>query len=358
MRIHLAEAAGDRGQFDMLVAEGCASHLLSYHYAVDPSKLDPFERVWGEMLNLHLTSTGPPDMLREAYSDSGASKHLLSYAMRNDENNIYGPAWEERLRVHVTEGQGNPESRAMLRQEGAPNRLLSYDRRNQGEEDGWQDLRARVLIDSGAYTAHTSGRPVDVREYGEWALRFAARWRGRLAFLRFFNLDVIGDQVASWRNQEVLEEMGVDPVPIVTYRAPVEHLRHALEHYPYFGLGGLVATGRAEQRRWLDHCFSEVMRFRETTGKLRRVHLLGITTRWASTRYPLYSCDSSSWTSPLRFGGGKAAGYKDKKVPRYKEGPAQRSAAMHALRHEIRKMMDLEKEATRLWESRGVVWND
>lgn len=317
MRLHFADSAHERGQYAALRQEGCESSLLSYHYAKAPGIMRGFEGLWAsweDPVNLHYVGTGPPEVLRGALGGEGTEKHLLSYAMKRDEAAIYGPLWE-----------------------GAAG-------------------KARVLIDSGAFTAYSSGKPIRPEEYGRWALEFTARWRHRLAFLAFMNLDVIGDQVASWRNQEALERMGLSPIPIITHGAALTHLTHALERYDYVALGGLVGKGRAEQERWLDRLFREVMRFRKPDGGLPKIHLLGLTTKWACRRYPIYSCDSSSWTAPLRFGGGKAAGFAGA-VPRYKDGPAQRAAAMHALRHEIRRFKDLETETTALWRSRGVTWD-
>jgi hypothetical protein len=89
---------------------------------------------------------------------------------------------------------------------------------------------------------------------------------------------------------------------------------------------------------------------------MSRIHLLGITTDWVLKRYPCYSSDSSSWVACLRFGGGAAAGLD--KIPRYKESDAALSATIHTLRSEVVKYKKMETEATNLWKSRGIIWDD
>jgi hypothetical protein len=96
-------------------------------------------------------------------------------------------------------------------------------------------------------------------------------------------------------------------------------------------------------------------RYKET-GVMPRIHLLGITTDWVLKRYPCYSSDSSSWVACLRFGGGTAAGLD--KIPRYKESDAALSATIHTLRSEVVKYKKMETEATNLWKSRGIIWDD
>jgi hypothetical protein len=98
------------------------------------------------------------------------------------------------------------------------------------------------------------------------------------------------------------------------------------------------------------------MKYKKETGILRRIHLLGITTDWVLKRYPCYSSDSSSWVSCLRFGGGAAAGIKQ--LPRYKESDAAMAATIHTLRAEIRKYKKMEQEATNLWKTRGITWDE
>lgn len=225
----------------------------------------------------------------------------------------------------------------------------------------WERLRAdgqppRIILDSGAFTAFTLGRQYEPKEYASWALDFIERWQDRTVAIHAMNLDVIGDQAATWRNQRRLEKLGMTPMPIVTFDAPMRELRRALDEYDYIALGGLVPWSKQQKvlRGWLDTCYREVYAHADRTGVVRRLHTLGITQRWMVKRYPIYSADSSSFIGCIRYG--RTTHTKLPSIPRYSMGDAQAHAAQHALRHNVRHLADLEREATDLWTRRGITW--
>lgn len=311
MRIHLAEASKERGQYRTLTEERYTATLFSYAYPLSCSQYAP--PMWDELMQIHLAGQGPFTI--EAKSKENVENVLATYAYPKEVND-HTPFWQR------------------------------------------PDLRPRVIIDSGAFTAWSTGKVISPRDYAEWALDFDSRWRHKMASLEFMNLDVIGDQDATWRNLEILQGLGMNPLPIVTFGVDLKHLDRAIENYDYIALGGLVPYSRdkIKLRNWLDACFSRIIAYRKKTGTLRKIHLLGITTDWVLKRYPCYSSDSSTWVSCLRFGGGTAAGIKS--IPRYKESDAAMAATIHTLRSEIRKYKKMQDEATNLWAARGVIWDD
>lgn len=278
------------------------------------------------------------------------------------------------MRIHLADSSGERGHFALLSSEIYPSHLVSFAYRKAAlpsYENSWVELGKinlacppdcrdrldalpRVIIDSGAFTAWTSGKPIHVHDYAKWALDLDVRWRSKTASLEFMNLDVIGDQEGTWRNQAILEGLGMKPMVIVTYGVDLKHLDRALEQYDYIALGGLVPYTRHKDKlkKWLDACFGRIMAYRKKTGILRRIHLLGVTTEWVLKRYPCYSSDSSSWVSCLRFGDGGDTGIK--KIPRYTESEGSMAANLHALRCAIRRFKRMEKEITALWIYRGV----
>lgn len=310
MRIFLADTSVNRGQFDLLAEERFLGSLVSYAYS---PILCHFETYWNKLMNIHLAGQGPFTI--EAKEAEDVEKVLTTYAY--------------------------------------PDEFCQ-------NEQSWlkRDVRPRVIIDSGAFTAWSTGKPIDPRNYAEWALDIDRRWRHKMASLAFMNLDVIGDQDGTWRNQKILEGIGMSPLPIVTYGVDLSHLDRALSEYPYIALGGLVPHSRSKVklRKWLDACFSRVMSHYKRSGIMPRIHLLGITSDWVLRRYPCFSSDSSSWMSCLRFGGGEAAGIKQ--LPRYKESDRAMAATLHTLRAEIRNYKKMQDEATKLWQLRGIVFDD
>lgn len=306
MFLHLAETSSSRGQYQLLLALKHRNHLISYAYR--STAIPAIEPIWSAM---HLHFAGNGLMAARAKESEGANTHLISYA------------YPEEIGKHqpLVETQSG----------------------------------ARVIIDSGAFTAHTTGKKIQLEQYAEFAHDLRGKWVDKLTALHFMNLDVIGDQSLSWQNQAKLEQLGVNPIPIITRGSSLEDLHRSLE-YPYIALGGLVGVTRQELQVWFDRCFRVIMEHRRKTGIMPKVHLLGVTSEWALFRYPAYSSDSSSWVRVLRFGDASAAGLK--RVPRLGDGDTARAANMHVLRSEIRKFQKLEHDATQLWKARGVEWGE
>jgi hypothetical protein len=276
------------------------------------------------------------------------------------------------MRIFLTDSSGDRGQFGCLLSERFPNFLCSYAYKKvleQSVSPMWLRFNAEAkanggavpcnaIIDSGAFTAFTTGKIIDPREYAEWALDVRSTWQSSLNSLHFMNLDVIGDQDKSWQNQRTIERMGLQVLPIVTFNADKSHLIRAIEGYPYFALGGLVplVNQKEKLRRWLNFCFSEIVGYKKKTGVMPRVHLLGITSEWVLQAYPCYSSDSSSWMSCFRFGGGGASGIK--KVPKPTSSNAGLAANLYVVTSEIKRMKKMQDNATSLWKKRGIEWHD
>ena len=52
----------------------------------------------------------------------------------------------------------------------------------------------RLIGDSGAFSAHSQGKPINIQDFADWGLR----WKNDLAWLA--SLDVIGNKDATWKN--------------------------------------------------------------------------------------------------------------------------------------------------------------
>ncbi|MFI7278439.1 hypothetical protein [Streptomyces sp. NPDC049879] len=159
----------------------------------------------------------------------------------------------------------------------------------QGLTDGWD-----VILDSGAFSAHSSGQDVDLDAYADWV----RAWRGRATAA--FSLDVIGDPVASAANYQRLIDMdlGVTVIPVFHAGSAARHLDAILEAgAPYVGFGGLVAHFRNKTAvlRWA------AWNLRRCADAGVRVHGLGMTAGHARD-LPFYSVDSSTWTMGPRRG--------------------------------------------------------
>lgn len=193
-----------------------------------------------------------------------------------------------------------------------------------------------LLLDSGAFTEFTTGKPVNI----DLLIGFIKKYQPEYAI----QLDVIGDDDATWRNYQYMVDQGLHNIlPVIHYKASEAHIKRVLEASDYVLLGGLVPLTRAPEklRKWLDYLYANF------GLKDKKVHALGVTTRWCLQRYPFYSVDSSSALSITRYPSSDKTNIMHQKTKHYTE----------LYKIGIDPILQLEKDVTKLWESRGIKWN-
>lgn len=143
-----------------------------------------------------------------------------------------------------------------------------------------------VIIDSGAFSAYISKKPIRLSEYA--AALAALPFTPHMAMA----LDVIGDANATWRNFLEHRERR-DPVAFVYTRgAPIAHAKAALDAGEYIAVGGLKTAGTLKPYlAWL-----------ATQVPMQRVHLLGVARGWVIGLYRPHSCDSATWKAGQMYG--------------------------------------------------------
>jgi len=150
----------------------------------------------------------------------------------------------------------------------------------------------QLFMDSGAFTASTKGVKIDIKEYAQWIRE------NREYIHTYANLDVIGNAEATWENQQRLEDMGLNPLPVFHTREPWEYLERYVEKYDYVGLGGLVPFAKGRDPvyvPWVLKCFK--------MAKDKCVfHGFGVTNWEALKNFPWYSVDSTSWLAGTQYG--------------------------------------------------------
>lgn len=161
--------------------------------------------------------------------------------------------------------------------------------------------RAKVFIDSGAFSAFTLGVKLDVREYCEYIKRNTDIIRSEDNILMASVLDGIGDPLLTYQNQLAMEHYGVRPLPCFHAGEDERYLQWYVEHYDYITLGGMVGSSAKQLMIWLDRMFDRYLV--DGAGRPRcKVHGFGITSIPIMEAYPWYSCDSSSWIQTAAFG--------------------------------------------------------
>lgn len=153
----------------------------------------------------------------------------------------------------------------------------------------------RTIGDSGAFSAMSTGAPIDREEFHRWA----ARWERDLFWTAA--LDVIGDQQATQRNWQAAQDDGLNLVPTVHYgSAPTALDWYVDRGVDFIGLGGMVGFSSEADRlmRWLIPMFKRV---RDNYPHVR-FHGWGISHPLLMDSLPWWSADSSGFASAFRFG--------------------------------------------------------
>ena len=152
-----------------------------------------------------------------------------------------------------------------------------------------------LVLDSGAFSAFTSGGKVDIDAYGRWV----AGLGDRVKFA--FSLDVLGDEVTSLRNwRHLLDECGVMTMPVIHYGTRPEKVLPAYLEAgaDRLAFGGIAVSGAGAQvQAWCAYVF----RWLRDNAPDVQVHGLGVHMRSRLAAMPWDSTDSSAFTGAWRF---------------------------------------------------------
>lgn len=178
--------------------------------------------------------------------------------------------------------------------------------------------KKRIIVDSGAFTAWTRGKVINVDEY--------------LSFLNTYwesiylcgQIDAIpGDKARGATMEQVLESaentwenylymrsrMKNPSALLYTFHVgePLHFLERALEwkdkngkSIPYIALGGMVGKPKEIKKKFLDSCFELI---RKSSNPEVKVHAFGMTDFELLAQYPITSADSTSWIMTGANGG-------------------------------------------------------
>jgi hypothetical protein len=153
-------------------------------------------------------------------------------------------------------------------------------------------LRPQIVLDSGAWSAFTSGVPLKMDEYVAWChMHRAGVWW-------YSNLDDMGSWQRTKANQKIMEDAGLTPVPVFHTGEPWHVLESYCEQYSRVAVGKIVpySTRARIIVPWLRHVF-EIAAKHGT-----KVHGFGVTNVSLLKLVPFNSVDSSKWTTGHRFG--------------------------------------------------------
>ncbi len=187
--------------------------------------------------------------------------------------------------------------------------------------------KVNLMLDSGAYTAWTQRKPIDLKSY----IAYIKRERKHIE--TYFNLDVIpgepgqkrtADMVeasakASYDNLKTMTKAGLTPIPVFHLGEDFRWLERMLKDgYDYIGFGGPSWAQGYDLIPWLNRVFDRIT---DKEGKpIIKAHGLGLASPDLMLAYPWYSCDAVSWALTAAFGSIFCPMYKNDK-PDYSQAP-------------------------------------
>lgn len=267
------------------------------------------------------------------------------------------------LGLHLGTTTPDPEDQdTRVDPQGVIHRLLSFAEIDDFKKSfefwlGEFPLVRDLVMDSGAFSAHTRGTYIDLGKYCEFLQEHSQviSWS--------ISLDVIGDPVKTWENHLEMWRRNIRSVPTFHHGSDLKYLEMMCETSDRICLGGLAGRGRGIQEPFLDQCFSVLV-----DHWPKKIHLLGMTPPWALMKYPIHSCDASS---PIMGGGmGVVSTWTQDKMwnrdwrqyvketgdfsvadPPHGEGHLRRRII------NVRNYQNMAKFITRVWESRGISWD-
>jgi hypothetical protein len=148
------------------------------------------------------------------------------------------------------------------------------------------------FLDSGAFSAWSLGKKVNIDDY----IAFIHKHKHLLKV--YANLDVIGDPVGTAENQRIMEEAGLQPLPVVHNGSPDAAIKILVENYDYFAVGGMVGRPESEIRGYCKRVFKIATEIKQEV----KIHGFGLTTHKLMREFPFFSVDSTTWLLPSKFG--------------------------------------------------------
>jgi hypothetical protein len=212
--------------------------------------------------------------------------------------------------IRLSTGSGVKELRALsIERDHKPSLLVSYPFLGRFNQLRQQLVYRDWVLDSGAFTAWRSGKPIDPVRYLDDVLQLLAE--DSEPPIEVFALDVIGDPDATSANASLMLAAGISAIPTWHYREPFSVLTNLASTFRKIAIGGMAGTFShitpTTKRKVVEQCFARVW------PKL--IHGFGVAGPDILERFPFDSNDASNWsTGPQKFGQWAAFGQWRSKV--------------------------------------------
>jgi len=161
------------------------------------------------------------------------------------------------------------------------------------------DTPGPLILDSGAFSAHTQGGEVNIHDLSAFYRRVAEETPDALQWT--ISLDVMGDHAASLRNWLEMRKDGVETVPVIHFTSPLPfedqitpYLEAGTERVCFGGMVGAVST--------VNHWAAHGLRWMRDNSPDILTHGLGVGPWTKRGLLPWDSTDCSDFGLAYRFG--------------------------------------------------------
>lgn len=246
--------------------------------------------------------------------------------------------------------------------------------------DGW--FPENLIIDSGAFSVWSNGGSVDIDAYATFCAELKSRIPSSIR-LYVVNLDVLPGKFGmrptveqrkrsaelGWENMLYLEAKGLKTIHVYHQHEDLVWLERLKNHSDYIGISPANDVSMNEKLEFLNDTFSNI---KATV----RTHGFAVTSPKQVYQYPFFSVDSSSWTSPARYGripivkddySMTSVEYKNKDEV-IKHWDYLKHIGIDDLSHvtdysfrvkvAVKAYQEMERVATKLWTNRGIKFNE
>lgn len=192
------------------------------------------------------------------------------------------------MKVYFAGISGNVKRLNYLKEFGANKLMLTYaDIKYYNKQmPRFKNGNFDILFDSGAFSLWRRGFKICIKDYCEYLKKYCIE--------KYIVLDKIGSHAETMTNQRIMEDLGMNPIPVYHLNSPIENLYEICEKYSYICLGGTVGSHRTVRIKF----FTEV--FEHFPDK--KFHALGLGDASIIQSFPFYSVDSTTWLIAEKIG--------------------------------------------------------
>lgn len=192
------------------------------------------------------------------------------------------------MKIYFAGISGHKKRLEYLKEFGADKLMLtfaeakSYNRNMPRFKEGNFD----ILFDSGAFSSWKRGIFIDIQDY--------CKYLKDNSIQKYIVLDKIDNHIETMMNQKIMENAGMNPIPVYHLNSPIENLYEICKTYPYVCLGGTVGSHVSVRLKFFTKVFEHFPN--------HKFHGLGVTDAQIINNFPFYSIDSTTWLAAAKTG--------------------------------------------------------